>query len=347
MYSLKRDFPQSLITAAFLSFFLLSACGILKGQDLQLRQLNPRTVLVSGGPQNINITAFRTESGIVVVDTGSSEAEGKEARKLIEEAFQGMDFAYIINTHSHWDHISGNSVFPEARIVAHQRCRDVIEKKGEGPERPQAGGAAPENSIEELTAEKDTDMPPPPPPTGTIWFEGDKYDLTVPDITFEDSLSLYCGDTTFRLLYFGEAHTVSDIVILVPEAGFLLAGDLFFHNWLPVFSEWIQPDIRRWEVARKQIFSGTSELETVIPGHGPLMKAGELEKQLDYRIKLWESVEKAADDGSSLDAVLRRLSIEGMFPDLAAANIKDSRGRAVHDENIRAIFTMLKTEKTQ
>lgn len=38
----------------------------------------------------------------------------------------------IINTHYHWDHIWGNSLFKECTIISHKLCRDIIEENWEG-----------------------------------------------------------------------------------------------------------------------------------------------------------------------------------------------------------------------
>ena len=327
----------------FLMLILLafagSPGGILLGQELKLQMIGVNEAVVSGGRQKVNIGVIATSAGLVVVDTGESEEEGNEARKLIEAAFPGRKFIYVINTHSHWDHIMGNPAFPEAKIVAHLNCREAMEKKRGAP--AEGNSPASEIPVDSYVSEGSPGLPPPPPPAGTIWIEESKYDSTVPDITFTDSMSLFCGDTTFRLFYFGEAHTISDIVILVPEKKLLLAGDLFFKDWLPVFSEWLTPDTARWAQVKKILDKRAGEFETVITGHGELMSREELDKQFRYRLELWNKVKQAVASGMDLGTVSRSLKIEKMFPDLAAWNIKNSRGQAVHDENIRVIFAKL------
>lgn len=39
----------------------------------------------------------------------------------------------VINTHSHWDHVWGNCSFPDSRIIAHERCRAILEQDWEEP----------------------------------------------------------------------------------------------------------------------------------------------------------------------------------------------------------------------
>ncbi len=324
--------------------FAGSCSGDLLGQELKLHKIGLNTAIVSGGRQNVNITAFRTSQGIVVIDTGESEDEGRAARELIESNFPEKEFIYIINTHSHWDHISGNTAFPEAKIIGHQKCRELIEKRGEenlyGPENAGNMGI----SVEGYVTDGKGDLSPPPP-AGAILVKEEDFATTAPSITFTDSMSLFCGDTTFRLYYFGETHTASDIIIQIPEAQLLVVGDLFFSNWLPVFSEWTNPDINRWSVINEILTDSKTEYETIVPGHGQLMSRNELEKQFYYRLRLWNSAQQVFSEGKDLEAAVLELSIEKMFPDLASWNIKDSRGQTVHDGNLRAIFRILGKKK--
>ena len=36
----------------------------------------------------------------------------------------------VFNSHHHWDHIWGNCAFPESLIIAHEACRETIQKEG-------------------------------------------------------------------------------------------------------------------------------------------------------------------------------------------------------------------------
>jgi len=55
-----------------------------------------------------NIIAFRGEEGLIIIDAGFSKRAVDAIKKTITEFDKG-DIRYVINSHSHWDHIAGNS----------------------------------------------------------------------------------------------------------------------------------------------------------------------------------------------------------------------------------------------
>ena len=67
-----------------------------------------------------NVVAVGTSSGITVVDTGYFPQSAVRLRELIAEEFESNDFAYVVNTHWHWDHHNGNQAFADATIIAHE-----------------------------------------------------------------------------------------------------------------------------------------------------------------------------------------------------------------------------------
>ena len=65
----------------------------------------------------------------VVIDTLALPDETLTIREFIEHELN-VPVRYVINTHYHADHTWGNCFFPGATIIAHARCRDLLEERG-------------------------------------------------------------------------------------------------------------------------------------------------------------------------------------------------------------------------
>jgi glyoxylase-like metal-dependent hydrolase (beta-lactamase superfamily II) len=313
--------------------------------DLKATRFSPRVLMVTDTKMNNNITAVRTSRGIVIIDTGESMEVAGDIRKLIEKEFPGIEFAYVINTHSHWDHVLGNPVFPEAEIVAHENCRDAMQRSASPAEaRSRDRAVMEEKDKTDRPPVSQSELPPPPPAIGLVHIPDELFDLAAPDITFSDRMTMDCGGTVFRLVYFGQAHTLSDILVLVPEEKLLFVGDLFFKGWLPGFSEWVRPEVERWRVVLEELLGEEDRFEAVISGHGEVFPREEFEKQVQYRLSLWDGVSRAIKEGKDLAAIQKEFAIDKAYPELVSWNIKDNQGRTVHEENILRIWKHLKGE---
>jgi len=108
----------------------------LKAQNIQVTQINKDVIVFHpavvddidevrkvGG----NVTAVRTDSGIVIFDSFISVQAAKFGRTLIQNYFPNTPIKYLINTHHHADHVSGNSCFQEACIIAQMNLKKEID----------------------------------------------------------------------------------------------------------------------------------------------------------------------------------------------------------------------------
>jgi len=254
---------------------------------IKTTRVNPRVLVVSLGYDAV--TAITSQKGIVVVDAGMSNSLTAKYRRIIETTFGRNDFIYLINTHSHQDHTGGNQVFSDATIVGHQSCpaemtaywkdrekirsslAGIIKKRTADLKGLKAGSA---DWIEIFCKKACSQYAYDDLAKGRL--------VTIPNRTFQDSLTLPLGDMTLCLFYFGPAHSRSDIFIHIPELKLLLTGDLFSKGGYASLEKELlteSPATRKRTV--KWLLSRWDDIETVIGGHGQVMNRDDLKIFLD------------------------------------------------------------------
>ena len=193
-----------------------------------------------------NAGVFVGQDGVVVIDTAFTADRGLMLREAIS-ALTNLPVRTVVNTHHHGDHVYGNYQFPEATIVSHERCREAV---------------LADNFVT------------------TTWFPGVEWgDLKVapPTLTFENSISLWCGDVRAEVRHLGPAHTSDDVIVWVGDQRLLYAGDLIFNGGTPfVVMGSIQGLI---ETLRDLADLAPT---TIVPGHGPVAGPEIIQDQLAY-----------------------------------------------------------------
>src|SRR5215204_4141776 len=207
--------------------------------------------------------------GLLVIDAlmVAKMAQGfiGEIRKVSDQPFR-----HLINTHSHPDHTGGNRLFAGAEIISHSICREEM-LRGIQREAGQSGSAPPRNVMPEI----------PRTPAFERMFEMVREDvgreIKLPTVTYDDRLTIYCGETQVDLLYFGPAHTFGDTLLYFPRQKLLFAGDVGFFYSTPLAG---QGKIGGW----LNVIDKVNELdvETIVPGHGPPGGKRELDDVREY-----------------------------------------------------------------
>jgi glyoxylase-like metal-dependent hydrolase (beta-lactamase superfamily II) len=99
----------------------------------------------------------------------------------------------------------------------------------------------------------------------------------LPRIAFADETTVYLGGKEVRARHFGAGHTNGDALILFPERRVLHAGDLFT-NGAPFIDYSGGGSAVAWTGTLTRALS--LGFDTVIPGHGPIMKRVDLEAHI-------------------------------------------------------------------
>lgn len=198
----------------------------------------------------------------VLVDTAATETRARRLRTEVERLLPGgPDF--VVNTHFHGDHTFGNGQFaPRSVIVAHEGCRADTAEAGLG--------------------------------LRGLWphVEWGETPLTLPSLTFRDTLTVHAGGLRVELLHVGPAHTANDVVVWVPERSVLFTGDVVWSGVTPyVLMGSISGSLEA--LARLRALGAT----TVVPGHGPVGGAELLDETESYLRWLLERAREGVRKG--------------------------------------------------
>jgi cyclase len=177
----------------------------------------------------------------------------------------------LVNTHANGDHTFGNQLVAGARIIASRRC---MEEMGEVPPKLLAGmmQAAPTMGA---TGEYLQRIFGP--------FEFDGIELTLPNDPFDGERTVMIGDRRVLLHEVGPAHTRGDVLVEIPEQRVVFTGDICFVGGHPVM--WSGP-VANWIAALERILA--MNVDTVVPGHGPVSgkaEVAELKSYFEYLVE--------------------------------------------------------------
>jgi glyoxylase-like metal-dependent hydrolase (beta-lactamase superfamily II) len=187
-----------------------------------------------------NIVAVLDRGEALLVDTRSSH---RQAREIVADlaALGSPRVGIVVNTHGHFDHAFGNRVFRPAAIWGHERCVAMLGERG-ADQRALAAEELPDLG-EELA----------------------EVVLDPPDRTFSERATVEVGGRLVELAFLGRGHTDNDIVVIVLDAGVLLAGDLLEDAEAPYFGDGYPME---WPATVEAILALTGDRTVVVPGHG-------------------------------------------------------------------------------
>ncbi|MQA31258.1 MAG: MBL fold metallo-hydrolase [Luteitalea sp.] len=191
-----------------------------------------------------NLTAFVTDAGVVIVESGYPGWTSDVLAKI--KSVTDKPLTMVINTHAHGDHASMNPELGKlagnvVEFVAHEYAAKMM---GQDDCSTLSGAGA----------------------SACNAFKGEnrKY---LPGKTVKDKLSLKHGNLPIELAYYGPAHTNGDIVVTFPTLRMAHVGDLFAWPGVPrLFVEDGGSTIQFGETLRKAQ-AGTTNVDTIITGH--------------------------------------------------------------------------------
>jgi len=239
-------------------------------------------IYVETGFHGCNVSFIATGDGVVLIDTPQVPSEARKWKKEIER-FGPIRF--VINNEPHSDHITGDFFF-DGLLVAHEGAAEAMQKTQVSMIEDMLKRIAPESL---------------PLPAG--------YLIRVPDITFSQNMTIRLGGLTFNLLLM-PGHTPFQVATYIPEEKIIFTSDNVVTGGQPFLHQAVP---YQWLDSLRKI--GDMDVETIVPGHGPLCDKSYL-NQMENTIKTWiKMVEDAMDRGLSSAEAQDSIRFKDYFPD--------------------------------
>jgi cyclase len=234
-----------------------------------------------------------TNFSIVKGDGGAAVLIDADIRRIdeVEEALKltgCSEVKYLINTHEHFDHTSGNFYF-------RQRGVPIVASAG---------------SLGAMRDEGGLDFERMMKPVPELYDRFPGLSLTLPDTVFADHTHVTLPGITLHLEYRaenGHSHSKGDTTIYFEEEEIFIAGDLLYTEVHPVT---FFGNIPNWLTALKPLFQ--THYKQLVPGHGPAVDGeqagrGYFQKMHDYLEDFYGNLEKIRSGRKSREDVAQHM----------------------------------------
>jgi glyoxylase-like metal-dependent hydrolase (beta-lactamase superfamily II) len=224
----------------------------------------------------------------------------------------------VVNTHGNGDHCYGNGEVPGAEIIGSRGCvedlaaappsRNATLMRAAKVARSLGGAGRVAGRVCDALGLKTVAWLVDAAPFALPLFETFEFsgnDVVLPTRTFVGRLSLRVGDRRVELMELGPAHTLGDTVVYLPDERVLFTGDLLFKDAHPLI--WQGP-VSNWIRACHTLLE--LEVETVVPGHGPLTDLSGIRETLGYLEWLTDEARARYEAGLTVEQAAREISHE-------------------------------------
>jgi glyoxylase-like metal-dependent hydrolase (beta-lactamase superfamily II) len=328
--------------------------------DITVKHLSPRVAVFYGDPWDNAIVALATQKGIVVVDAPFSKTIAQGFRNAIKAEFKRNDFAYLINTHEHVCHVGGNETFADIPIIGHESLRREMLKSMNDNKRAinmrelgerelaHVQEYLRKNNPKELEGSQFANYKKGWQIIQTDYSENPA--VVPPTITFDREMTLYLGEVTMRLIYYGYAHGIADIVVSIPEENLILTAGIFLPNHVPTVNKVTEDAtpaiVDNWFVVMHLLLNEANEKTQILATHHrAIMKKEQIQQFVSYLEEVWNRVRRAKASGKTLDQAKTETPLKD-FPEIAKLPNETLRGSEweildIHQQNIDHLWKVL------
>jgi glyoxylase-like metal-dependent hydrolase (beta-lactamase superfamily II) len=229
----------------------------------------------------VNATLVVGDGRALIVDTLSTEDQARELHEAIR-AITAVPLT-VVNTHHHFDHSFGNSTFASAAASAVAGTPGAPEIWGH-----EAAARLLADLGEQLRAEASEEYP-------DLAEAIRRVRIAPPNCAVHHSSILDIGDRLVELVHLGRGHSEGDLIVDIPDAGVLVAGDLVEEGNAPSFGDAYPIS---WPDTLGALRDRLGPETKVVPGHGTVVGHEFIEAQHDELTAVaWLIREAHGDDG--------------------------------------------------
>ena len=231
----------------------------------------------NGSWQETNTGLIVGEGESLLVDTLVDLAHTQTMLELMRPLSAACPIRYIVNTHADCDHCWGNELVPHAEIISSQACYEEMQELSPRAFMSLASLGSLLKLVGHLPGLAKYHR------IGAWWqamlapYDARSVKVTLPSRLFSGELTVRVGNRTVHLVEVGPMHTRGDILVYVPDARTLYAGDALFVGVTPAL--WAGP-LEHWIAALDRILQ--MEVECIVPGHGAITDKKGVRELKDY-----------------------------------------------------------------
>ena len=297
--------------------FLMAAAGCGQGSDSPppvpaIEQVRDNLYVIEGGDPTDrdtfsggNVAVYVMEQGVAVVDSklpGYGQQIIEQIRTVTDKPIVAM-----FHTHTHNDHAGSTPEFPETiEVITHENIKASLTR---------------ETCLPVTNCQ-------------TFQGEGAKY---LPQTTFSNNMSVWFGQDQIDLYHFGAGHTSGDSIVVFRALGVAHTGDLFAWKGVPYIDVGNGGSGVSYPKTLLAAADGISGVDTVIPGHSPVMTWADFREFGEFNRDFLTAVERGKAEGKSSAETAASLNLPARY-----ANYAMSRGTLTSaEQNTEKIYAEL------
>jgi cyclase len=257
---------------------------------VEVDKLKDNLFVMKGGGGNSAV--FITADGVTVVDT-KLPGWGKPLLDKIKTVTD-KPVTRIINTHTHFDHVSGNVEFPATvEVIAHENTKTYMDQA---------------NPVYGLQTG---------PQTNLFKQNGGK---GMPKRTFKDKMTIGKGADQVDLHYFGPAHTGGDAYVVFPALRVMHVGDTMPTRDMPIMDKNNGGSAVGYSATLAKAAAVTG-VDTIINGHNPTTTTpADLKLYSEFIADFVKFAQDAKKGGKTVDDVVTAWKVPAKYTGYATPN---------------------------